>query len=210
MQHPADIVFEGASERLNILGWKEGAKIRRLRWVAPEKDDPGGGFKDARDLIAGHHQRDRSRGARHPLEQLALGMRVRSIHFIETQTERRRVPSEQSCNASGMLTGLCQGLNIRETSEGLRCVELQRLKPTRSRGREHERGLPNPGRAMEEENVGVRRALEIRSETLLDLDMSKHRLQAFRAAGFTPHTQSSSHERKCLLRPRQWRFRATS
>ena len=176
MQHTTDIVLEGARQGLHILGWEQSSEIRRFWGVAPKQGNPGRRFEEPGDLVAGHEDGDRPSRTGHPFEEFPLGMRVRSVDFVQTKTERGRIPAEQRRNAAGMLAGLGQSLDIRETSEGLRCVEFQRLKSTRSRGREHERRLPNPGRAMEKQDTGIGRGLEVRPDPLLDIGMSEHGL----------------------------------
>lgn len=98
-------------------------------------------------------------------------MGIRTIDFIETQAQGRRISTEEGGDTPCMLAGLGQCLDIRETSQGLRCVEFQRLKSTRSRCRKHQGRLPNSWRTVKKDHRRMWACLQIGSELSFDICM---------------------------------------
>lgn len=181
-------MFEGSCEGVHILRREQRSKIRGLWWITPKQRDPGGCLEETRNLVTGHQNRNRPGRARHPLDEFALGVRVRPIDLIEAKTEGRCVSPKEGCDAPRVCTRLGKRFNIRETSKGLRSVEFQRLKSTRSRGREHESCLSDSRGAVQEKNRRIGAGLEVRLKAILHIGMADHLVETLGTPGFTPHT----------------------
>jgi hypothetical protein len=185
------IMLEPLGQRRDILSRKERDQVHRLGRITPQQLNALFSLEDSGDLVAreqdGHLA---SRGPK-PVDKLPLGMRVRSIHFIQNKTHRHLVSSKEGRNTACVLAGLGQGLDVRKAAQLARCVQFEQVKPTGLGGCENQCGLPDSGWAMKKQALGVRRRLEIGLETGLDLCMSGDVLKDLRAPGFAPHTLSS-------------------
>ena len=115
-------------------------------------------------------------------------MRVRPIHFIETQAQRCRVSTKEGRDAPGVLTGLREGFNIGKASKRLGCVQLQGFESTRPGGGKHERGLSNSRRTMQEKHGSIGWGSKIGLKALLHIGMSNHLIETLGTPGFAPHT----------------------
>ena len=185
------IMLEPLGQRRNILSRKERDQVHRLGRITPEQLNGLFSLEDSGDLVTreqdGHLA---SRGPK-PVNKLPLGMRVRSIHFIQNKTHRHLVSSKEGRNTACVLAGLGQGLDVCKTAQLAGCVQFKKVEPTRLGSCEDKGSLPDTRRAVKKQALRVRWSLEIGLETGLDLCVSGDVLKDLGASGFAPHALSS-------------------
>lgn len=83
LKHTPDIMMEPLCESRCILPREERLQIGWFGWIAT--DDLNGVFplEDTGNLVAREDHWNLASSGRQPLHQLPLGVRVRSIHFIQ-------------------------------------------------------------------------------------------------------------------------------
>jgi hypothetical protein len=148
-------------------------------------------LEDTRNLIAGQNHRDFALRRPNPLGKFALSVRVRTIHFIQHQTQGLRVIPKQGCDASCVTTRLNQGFDIRKTADGLTRIDFKNLEATRPHCRQRKCGLADSRRTMKKQNIGIWGSPKIGTKTVLHLGMSHHLFEDFGSPSFTPHALSS-------------------
>ena len=188
LKHPSHVMTEALCQGGRILPREQSTEIRGLRRIAPKQFDGVLPFEHTGHLVAREEDRDLARSRGQPLHELPLGMRIRPVHLIQYQTHRHLVSSKEGRNTACILTRLCQRVNVCETAKGPGRIELECLEATRPGGCKRERGLPNPRGSMEKDRMSIRRALEIRTETGLDLCMPRDAIKELGALCFTPHS----------------------
>lgn len=75
-------MLELLRKRVNILGRKQRHEVCGFRRVTADKLNRLISFENPRHLVTRHENRNATRRTPHPFRELALGVRVRAIHFI--------------------------------------------------------------------------------------------------------------------------------
>jgi hypothetical protein len=82
LKDASDVVLVSLGQFGNVVLGEQTLEVGWLGRIAPQEFKHGAGLEDARDLIAGENHRDSPLRGLNPLGQLALSMRVGSVHFV--------------------------------------------------------------------------------------------------------------------------------
>ena len=180
-------MLESFGKCVHILRRKQRLQIDRLWRVTPQQLNAWFLLECTRDFIARENDWNSSVRSNHPVCQFSLGMRVRSINFIQHQTQGHRIVAQQGCNTSRVLTRLNEMVNIGKTSHGLTGIDFQCFKPTGSGCRESQRCFSDPRRTIQDTDRGIRLVREILLQPRFYLSVSDNSIEINRTTSFTPH-----------------------
>jgi hypothetical protein len=82
LKDASDVMLVSLGQFGNVVLGEQTLEVGWLGRIAPQEFKHGAGLEDARDLIAGENHRDSPLRGLNPLGQLALSMRVGSVHFV--------------------------------------------------------------------------------------------------------------------------------
>jgi hypothetical protein len=191
LQDAPNVVFVDLGETGNVVLGKENLQVGGFGWIAPQDLKHGSRLEDTRDLVAGQKHRNSPLGRLDPVGKLALGVGIRTVHFVQDKAQRLGVIAKQRGNASGVLTGLYKGLHICKTADGLTCIEFQNFELTRTCGGKSKSGLADTRWSVQEQDSGIRGCPKVGPQTVFHLGVSNHLLQDFGTTRFAPHGLSS-------------------